>query len=318
VLRTIVMRIATIVPVLLLVSLGTFFLVNLIPGSPEVEILGPNASAQDYARAHHELGLDKPVVERYFTWLGNAATGRFGRNLIPPTESVSARLARAVPVSVELAAMALFIALALAIPAAMVSAHRPGGRVDRLISLSAFGLISVPSFLSGIILILVFAVNWKVFPDRLWVRPSTGGWGQNLRHAVLPAFTIALNEVAIFARLLRNDLIVTLREDYILAARAKGMPPRHILLREALRPSSFSLITLAGVSLGRLIGGTVIVERLFTLPGLGSVIVDAANKKDITIVQAGVLVIAVGYIVINAAIDLLYGALDPRIRRGRV
>jgi peptide/nickel transport system permease protein len=304
------------VPVLILVSFGTFMLVNLIPGDPAVEILGGNASAAQYAQVRHQLGLDKPILNRYFSWLGNVVRGNFGTNFIPPTEEVSTRLARALPVSLEIAVLALLIALVVSIPAAMICAHRPGGKVDQVISASAFGLISIPSFLAGILLILLFAVHWQIFPDRLWVRPSDGGWAENLKHAFLPALTVALAEIAVFTRILRNDLITTLEEDYILAARAKGMSKTHVMVREALRPSSFALITLAGVSLGRLIGGTVIVEQLFTLPGLGSVIVDAAGKKDVVVVQAGVLLIAVIYVLLNAFIDVAYGVLDPRIRRG--
>jgi len=316
--RRILLRIGSTVLVLFLVSVATFALVGLLPGSPETEILGPNASAQDYERVRDELGLDDPVLTRYVDWLGDAVRGDFGRNLVPPVEDVSTKIARTLPVSLELAVLAILLSLAISIPAAMISAHRPGGRVDRLLSVSAFGLISVPTFLGGLLLILLLAINWRIFPDRLWVRPSEGGWVENLRHAFLPALTISLTEVAVFTRLLRNDLIDTLQQDYILAARAKGMSAGHVMFREALRPSSFSLVTLAGVSLGRLIGGTVIVERLFSLPGLGSLVVDAASRKDIAVVQAAVLVVALCYVVVNAAIDGVYGALDPRTRRGSI
>jgi peptide/nickel transport system permease protein len=317
-LRSIGARAVLLIPVLFLVTIGTFFLVELIPGDPAQHVLGPNSTPEEYQRIRDEMGLDKPVMERYFNWLGDAVHGDFGRNLVPPSLPVSERLKAALPVNIELAGLALIMAFAVSIPLAMWSAYKPGGRFDRIVSGTMFGIISVPSFLAGIILLLIFAINWRVFPLGQWARPTSEGWAENLKHALLPAFTLALTEIAVYTRLLRSDMMATLQEDYILAARAKGMPTKHILLREALRPSSFSLITLAGVSLGRLIGGSVIVEQLFSLPGLGRTITEAARNSDYTIVQGGVLLIAVIYIVLNLFIDVFYSYLDPRIRRGRV
>jgi peptide/nickel transport system permease protein len=230
---------------------------------------------------------------------------------------VSARLSRAIPVNLELAVLALVMALAVSIPLAILSAHRAGSRFDRIVSASVFGLVSVPNFVIGLVLLLIFAVHWRLLPYGQWVRVSDGGWAENLKHAFLPALTLALGEIAIFTRLLRGDMISTLREDFVLAARAKGMPTRHILVREALRPSSFSILTLAGVTLGRLIGGTVVVEQVFALPGLGRTIIDAATKNDYKLVQGGVLVIALAYTLINVLVDITYSLLDPRIRRGQ-
>jgi peptide/nickel transport system permease protein len=317
-LRAIGVRALLLIPVLFLVSLGTFFLVELIPGDPAQHVLGPNSTPQEYERIRTEMGLDKPVIERYFDWLGDVVHGDLGTNLVPPSLPVSERLKNAFPVNLELAILALGMAFVVSIPLAMWSAYRPGTRFDRITSGSMFGIISVPTFLAGIILLLIFAINWRIFPLGQWARPTSEGWAENIKHAFLPALTLALTEIAVFTRLLRSDMMATLQEDYILAARAKGMPTKHILLREAFRPSSFSLITLAGLSLGRLIGGTVIVEQLFSLPGMGRTIVDAARNSDYTIVQGGVLVIAVIYIVVNLFIDVLYSYLDPRIRRGRL
>jgi peptide/nickel transport system permease protein len=317
-LRLVGTKLIHLVVVLILVSMGTFELVQLVPGNPEVEVLGSNASAEDYVRVRTELGLDKPVVERYFDWVSHVLRGDLGKNLLPPVEKVSTKLARAFPVTLQIAVMSIGFALLLAIPLAMLAAYRPGSLVDRWIAGSSFMVIAVPSFLLGVLLRLVFAINNRWLPDSLWARPTESGWWENLQHAFLPMVTIGLIEAAVFARLLRNDLIATLQEDFILASKAKGMTGRHIMMREALRPSSFSLITLAGVSLGRTIGGTVIVEQVFTLPGVGSVVVAAAGKKDFPLVQGGVLVIAFAYVVISTVIDVLYGVLDPRIRRGRI
>jgi peptide/nickel transport system permease protein len=316
--RTILTKLALVIPVLFLVSLATFFMVDLVPGDIGVQVLGPNASAEDYARVRQQLGFNRPVLERYFSWLGNVLHGNLGKNLVPPIENVSTRLARAFPVNIELAVLALIMAFAISLPLAMWSAYRAGGRFDRFVSAATFGTISVPSFLAALLLVLVLAINWHVFPLGQWARPTARGWPTNLRYAFLPALTLALVEAAVFTRLLRSDMIATLQEDYILAARAKGMPTWHILLKEALRPSSFSLITLAGLSIGRLIGGTIIVEQIFALPGVGSVVISAAQKNDYTLVQGGVLIIAFIYIVINLIVDLSYGYLDPRVRRARV
>jgi peptide/nickel transport system permease protein len=200
----------------------------------------------------------------------------------------------------------------------MWSAYRVGTRFDRLAALGTFAVISIPTFLFALLLVLFFAINLHVFPLGLWARPSDRGWLTNLRYAFLPALALAVPEGAIYSRVLRSDMISTLQEDYILAARAKGMPTWHILAREALRPSSFSLITLIGLSVGRLLGGTIIVEQVFSLPGLGSVIVNAVNEHDYPLVQGGILLIAVVYVLVNLLVDVLYTYLDPRIRRQRV
>jgi peptide/nickel transport system permease protein len=309
-------KLLLLVPVLFLVSVGTFLLVELVPGDPATQVLGPNSTPEDYQRVRDTMGLDDPIFVRYGDWVTDAVVHQdLGDNLVPPIEPVSQRLSRAFAVNLELALLALVFALVVAIPVGVISAYRAGGRFDRLATTSTFGIVSVPNFLAGIVLIVVVAVKWKLFPIGQWARPSEKGWATNLHHAFLPAFTLALGEMAVFARLIRNDMIATLQEDYILAAKAKGMPTRHILIREALRPSSFSLVTLAGVSLGRLIGGTVIIEALFSLPGVGRVIVDGALHSDYTLVQGGVLVIAVIYVLLNLGVDLLYVVLDPRIRR---
>lgn len=310
-------RLVELVVVLLLVSFGTFMLLSLVPGDPAVAILGPEAAPADYAALHRELGLDQPWYLRYGSWIGSALTGDLGKSIIPPGGEVVDRIMAALPVSLELAFLGMVFALVLAVPLAMWSAYRPGGRADRVISAGTFGLLSVPSFLAGLLLILV-AVNWLGwFPRAEWVR-LTESFGGNLYHALLPAFVVGLTPMVMFARVLRGDLIATLQEDYILAARAKGMPTVHILARDALRPSSFSLVTLVGVTLGGLIGSTVIVETLFALPGMGTLIVRAANQGDVPLVQGGVLVIAVIYVVVNALVDFSYGYIDPRVRRERV
>lgn len=316
-LRTVLKRLGELVVVLLIVSFGTFMLVSLMPGDPAVSILGEGRAPAEYAQVRADLGLDEPVLERYVDWLGSAIGGDLGRSVVPPYVDTTDRIMAALPVSVELAVLGMGMALLLSVPLAMWSAYRAGGRVDRIVSAGTFGVLSVPSFLAGLLIIMVFANQLGWFPRAQWSRLSDG-IGQNVYHAFLPALTIALAETAMFTRILRNDLIGTLNEDYILAAKAKGMGTVHILFSDALRPSSFSLITLMGISLGRLIGSTVIVEYLFALPGMGSLVIGSADTGDFVMVQGAVLVIAVIYVLANALIDLSYGYLDPRIRRAHV
>lgn len=315
--RALAIKLILVVPVLFFVSIGTFLMVDLVPGDPTLEVLGPNATPTDILRVRQELGLDKPLVERYVDWLSRTVKGDLGENVVPPVQKVSTVLARAFPVNLELAVLALVLALVIAIPLGMVSAYRSGSRFDRVVSAFTFGTISIPGFLAAILLVLFFAVNWQIFPIGQWARPSERGWFENLRYAFLPALTLGLQEACVFTRLLRSDMIGTLQENFILAARAKGVPPWRMLRKHALRPSSFSLITLAGISFGRLVGGTVIVEQIFSLPGVGTSVIAAAQRHDYPVIQGGVLIIALLYVLSNLAVDTLYAYLDPRIRRGR-
>jgi len=365
-------RLIRLVPVLFLVTLGTFFLIALVPGDPAVSILGPDATPEAVANLRTELGLDEPLVQRYWDWLSGAFQGDLGNSLLQPTDSVVELIAASLPITLQLAAMGLLMALFIAVPLAVWSAYRADTHVDRASSFLTAALISVPTFLAALLLAYFFVfqpdvVRWAtlllgfsiagamvVGAAKRWgddtnravvVRlvgatavvgatlavfaffpefPRTGfsrlsaeeGLGENLRSAFLPAFALALTEIAVFTRLLRGDMISTLQEDYILAARAKGMPVWRVLWSDALRPSSFSLVTLAGVSLGRLIGGTVIVETIFAIPGMGRLVVNqGVVLGDFTVVQGGVLVIAVFYVLINLVVDVSYLYLDPRIRR---
>lgn len=314
--RKAIARLGELVLVLTLVSVGTFLLAEMIPGDPAASILGDGHTPEEYEQVREELGLNKPAPDRFWDWFSGAIRGDFGESLVPPRGEVIDRIAAAVPVSVEIALLGLVMALVVSIPLAMVAAYRPNGRLDRLISAGTFALISVPSFLVGMLLILVAVNGLDLFPRAQWVRLGDG-LADNLRHAFLPALTVALMEVALFTRILRSDLITTLREDYILAAKAKGMPPWRVMVKDALRPSSLTLMTVAGLSLGTMIGSTVIAEYLFSLPGLGSLVVSAAEQGDLPMVQGAVLVIALVYVVVNAVIDVSYGLVDPRVRRAR-
>ncbi|WP_433607959.1 ABC transporter permease [Prescottella agglutinans] len=315
--RTVIDKVIELVVVLFIVSLGTFALVSFIPGDPSVAILGEGHAPEDYARVRAEMGLDDPFLTRYWNWLSGALQGDLGNSMVPPQGPVTDSISAALPVSLQLAVMGLFIAIAVAVPLALYSARHQGGWIDRTIGAGTFAVLSIPSFLSGLLLIMVMVNYLGWFPRSQWVRISDS-LSQNLYHAILPAIAISLLEMAMFIRILRSDLVTTLRENFILVAKAKGMSNARLLLSDALRPSSFSLITMLGIVLGSMIGSTVIVETLFSLPGMGSLIVRAAQQGDMPMVQGAVLVIAVIYVVANGVIDISYGYLDPRSRRAHV
>jgi peptide/nickel transport system permease protein len=208
------------------------------------------------------------------------------------------------------------LALAIAIPIGVLAAQRANGLFDKLSTLTAFGFLSVPNFVLGVLLVYVFAVKLNWFPA---IYSTSFGEDplENLRELVLPSITLAAAELAVYIRLLRTDMIATLNEDFITMAKAKGMPTRRILFRHAFRPSIFSLVTVAGLNIGRLIGGALVIEILFAIPGIGSLIVQAIYSRDYLVVQGGVVVIAVGYVLVNFFVDLLYAVLDPRVRHAR-
>lgn len=305
-------RVVRLIAVVLLVIVGTLLLLDLMPGNPAETALGPGASQEQIDIVNHQMGLDRPFVERLGSWMGNMVQGDLGTSL-SSQQPVLTAIREALPVTLELAVLALFTSLVLAVPLAVYAANRPGGWLDRSVTFVASSLLAVPGFLVAVLLLYAFAVLLKWFPVTGWV-PLSKSVPENLRHAVLPVFTLALPLAATFARVLRNDMVATLQEDYVLAAKARGLSQKRILFRHALRPSTFSLVTVAGVQLGYLIGGTVIVESVFALPGLGLLTIQAINSRDYTMVQGIVAVVAVIYVVLNALVDLSYRSLDPRVR----
>jgi peptide/nickel transport system permease protein len=302
--------------VLFLLTLGSFFLLRVVPGNPAVSILGANATPAQVYALDRKLGLNAPLFDQYRHWLWGLLHGNLGTALSVPQEPVWDRISPALPVSAEIAIFAIIIALTISIPIAIASAYRENGYLDRISSTMSFGILSVPSFVSGLVLALLFTLDLRIFPRTGWV-PLTESLSQNLYHAFLPAFTLALTELAVYIRILRTDIIGTLKEEYIRFAQSKGLSNRQILLRHALRPSSLSLVTLSGVSLGRLIGGTVIVEVIFALPGLGQLLIGAVGASDYPLVLGIVIVVAAIYVGINLLTDLSYGLLDPRIRHAQ-
>ena len=309
-------RLPAMLATLLIVSFLTFLLTSLLPGDPAVQILGADAAndPDSLQVVREELRLDDPLLERYGAWLGNVATGDLGRSF-RTDQQVADAIRERLPVTLEIGGLAVLIALAFAIPLGTLSAFRAGSRADRLVTGASFGLLALPPFMVAILLILVFAVTLGWLPATGWVRFTTDPL-DNLRHAILPALSLAVGEMAVYTRLLRADMITTLQQDSITMARAKGIPTKRILFRHALRPSSFSLMTVVGLQVATIIGGAVIIETLFALPGVGRLLVDSILQRDLIMVQGCALVIAIAFVVINFIVDILYTFLDPRIRYG--
>lgn len=298
--------------VVLLVSFGTMILLDLTPGTPGAAILGEGADPAQVAAINDQLGVNDPLLERYGDWLQAIVTGDLGRSLTT-SQPVWGMIVERIPVTLELALGALFLALLIAIPAGVYTAYRREKWPDRLATGLTSVVLSVPGFALAVLLIYFLAVANDFFPVTGWV-PITEDPVGNLSHAFLPVLTLALLEAAQFTRLLRNDMVATMEEDFIRAARSRGLSATNVLLGHALRPSSFSLVTVAGVSLGRLIGGTVIIESVFALPGLGQLALMSISSQDYTVLRAVVVVVAIAYVLINAFVDVLYRMLDPRVR----
>ena len=313
--RQILRKLITLVPTILLVSALTFFLTSLLPGDPALQVLGGAEPSQQAIEAvRKDLGLDKPLPVRYVNYLGDIARGDFGRSYRtrqPVLEAIFERL----PVTLEIGLVALVVSIIVAVPLGILSAYKANGAIDRTITTASFGLLAIPSFMTALLMLYIFAVYLGLFPATGWTR-ITDDPVQNLRRVVLPATALGIGQLATYTRLLRSDMIATLQEDFVSMARAKGLPTWRILFRHALRPSSFSLLTIVGLQVGALIGGAVIVEQFFALPGVGRLLFESIAQRDLVMVQGVVLFLALATVFANFAVDLLYSVLDPRIRRG--
>lgn len=302
----------SVLAVLLAVSLVTFLLMHLAPGDPVDAILGEEATPEARAALVQQLGLDRPLPARYLDWLAGVLRGDFGQSFRTGAPVADAMLQR-LPVTLQLLVGAQLLALLLAVPAAVLAARRAGGAFDRGSRAVSVTLMSTPQFLVGILLIYFFSLKLG------WL-PATGyaAFGEDpartLRSLTLPVVTLALVEFPTYMRLLRAELIRTLQQNYILTARAVGLAPWRVLMQHALRPSSTSLVTALGINIGRMLGGAVIVEVLFGLPGLGQMLAEAIYQREYLEVQGIVLFVAAMFVLLNLLVDRAYRWLDPRVR----
>lgn len=303
------------IPVLFVVTLLTFFLIHLLPGDPCFAILKSNATAANVAKCHAQLHLNQAIPIQYVDWIRSALSGNLGESYLNQ-QPVSTAIHQALPVTLELMIFSQIIAIVIALPLGIYGGYRPNTKLDRASTTTAFGMLSIPSYVLAVLFVFAFAVKIHAFPATGYTH-LTADFFQNIRSLFLPSLTLGLGSVAVYVRVLRADMIATLQEDFITMARAKGMPTWWILLRHAFRPSTFSLVTIGGLNVGTLIGGAFIVEYIFATPGIGFLTFNSILQNDYLVVQGAVLVVTVGFVGVNFVLDLLYPLLDPRVRSVR-
>ena len=305
-------RLLAIIPVLLVVAIVVFLILRLTPGDPAAVIAGNNATNDDIDRIRIQLGLNKPVLVQFFIWIGNVLQGDLGYSFYL-NKPVTELLAQRIEPTLSLAVGTMVIAICVAVPLGTMAAWRMGGWLDRLLSgFSVLGF-SVPVFVIGYLLIYVFSIRLDWFPVQGYSRIAKG-LGPWLMQIVLPCITLSFIYVALIARVTRAAVSETLTEDYIRTARAKGLQERAVLLRHALANAAVPIATVIGLGVALLIGGVVVTETVYAIPGLGSLTVDAVLNRDFPVIQGVVLLFSVAYVLINLLVDLSYLAFDPRIR----
>ncbi|SSB98540.1 peptide/nickel transport system permease protein [Pseudomonas sp. 43mfcvi1.1] len=305
-------RLLSAIPTLILVSLFVFTLQKLLPGDPVLAMAGEerDPAVMEYLRDKYRL--NDPIPVQYLSWVGNVLTGDFGTSL-RTEQPVTTLLASKLPVTLELAVLALLIALLIGIPTGIISAVRKGTVVDYGANVIALSGISIPHFWLGILLIMVFAVKLQWLPASGFV-PVGEDFGQNLKTLILPAFVLGAGLSGILMRHTRSAMLEVLRTDYVRTARAKGLRPRTVILRHALRNALMPIVTLTTLLFGELLGGAVLTEQVFSIPGFGKMIVDAVFNRDYAVVQGVVLCIAIGFLLLNLLADVLYRMINPRLR----
>jgi peptide/nickel transport system permease protein len=302
--RYVARRLLSLVPVLLGVSLIVFSILKFIPGDPARAIAGLDAAPEDVENIRRQLGLDQPLYVQYARFLGNALVGDFGQS-IRSHKPVGEEIANSLPATVQLAAISMVLAILIGSTLGVIAATRQFSIWDGLSMVVALLGISVPIFWLGLMLILVFAVQLG------WLPAQGRGGPENL---ILPSLTLGAASAGIIARMMRSSMLEVLRQDFVRTARAKGLGEQIVVLRHALKNAAIPAVTVLALQLGGLIGGSVIIETLFGLPGVGRLIVDSIFARDYLTVQGCVVVVSVAYVVVNVCTDLLYAALDPRIR----
>jgi peptide/nickel transport system permease protein len=308
-------RLLIAIPVLWGVTFLTFVVLNHLPGNAAQQLLGVNATPQEIHQLAVKLGVDKPLLSQYGTWLGHLVTGDLGHSLASG-QSVTSILGADLPITFELIAYAFVISLGFAVPIALLAARRPNGIFDRVSMVLSMAGLSIANYILALILVYFFAVKLNWLPALGWVPPNKG-LGTNLKYLTMPAVSVALSLLCFYTRQLRADLVQQLRtEDYVTTARAKGVGPWRIILHHVLRNSVFGLITSVALNLGTLLGVTVIIEQIFGLPGVGHELLSAINSRDLPVVEGTVFVFGLIVVLANLLADVLYAALDPRVKYG--
>lgn len=314
-LNFILKRILSLIPVLFVVSVVVFLLVHITPGDPASVMLGPEASPQEVAKLQEELGLNRPILEQYVTWVGDIFKGDLGTSLFMKQPVLTAFLEHLGP-TFSLAIMAQLFAIVLAIPLGVLSAKFRGSLLDQtFMGVSLVG-VSVPSFLLGLFLILLFGVELRWLPVAGY-KPLAAGLDVHIRYLILPAIALGSMQAALIARMTRSSMLDVLSANFIKTARAKGVKEFIITIKHSLRNAFIPILTIIGQTFGTLVAGAAVVETVFNIPGIGQLIINSVERRDFEVIQGVVLLIAVSYVTINLVIDLLYGIVDPRLRVGK-
>ena len=307
-------RLVLLLPVLAGVSIIIFMVLHLSPGDPAEIMLGSQATKEDLARLHADLGLDEPLHVQYVRWLGHVARGDLGRSLWMKRPVLGEVLTR-LRATLLLTASALLVSTTVGIALGVAAAMRPHSMLDRVSAVASLFGASMPSFWLGIVLMVIFALWLGWLPASGMYAPHSGGDLRDLlSHLVLPAVTLAAASVTIVARLTRSAMLESLEQDYVRTARAKGVTERAVVLRHGLGNALVPIVTVVGVQAGYLLGGAVLTETVFAWPGVGTLMVQGILARDFPLVQGCVLVVALSFVLVNLAVDLLYAWLDPRIR----
>jgi peptide/nickel transport system permease protein len=311
-LQFILRRLAAVIPVLFVVAVVVFLILRLTPGDPAAVIAGNNATLEDIANIRRQLGLEEPLLTQFGIWIAGVLRGDLGHSFyyrLPVTDLIGQRLEP----TFMLALATIFLAVLVSVPLGVLAAWRHGGWFDRfLMGFSVFGF-SIPVFVLGYILIYVVSIRLNLLPVQGYKRLSEGLW-PFASHLILPAITLAIVYIALIARVTRAAVSEALTEDYIRTARSKGLPEMRVLIRHALANAAIPIVTVIGIGIALLIGGVVVTETVYAIPGLGQLTVDAVLARDFPVVQGLILFFSVAYVLINLLVDLSYIVLDPRIR----
>ena len=309
-------RVALFIPTVLLVTLIAFVIMRVIPGDPAIAILegdgGGNYTLQDLENLRIELGTDRAIVVQYIDWIGGVFRGDFGDSLWF-NSPVMTEIADRIPVTVELAVLSIIMSVVIAVPLGIVSAIRPDSPLDYFSRVFTLVGIAIPNFLVAVLMILVLLKVFNWLPSLgyvdLWDNPA-----KNLSQMIFPALALALYEMAFIARVTRSSMMEIIREDYMRTARSKGLTESVVLFRHGLKNAILPILTISGWQFGRLFGGTVVIETIFLIPGMGRILIEAVAHRDFPLLQAAIVIIGMAIVSINLLVDLLYGWLDPRIR----
>jgi peptide/nickel transport system permease protein len=306
-------RLLLTIPILIGTAVIVFLILRLVPGDPAGAILGANATPAQLRQVRIDLGLDRPIYQQFGSWLAGVVRGDFGHDYIT-NQSITSEMADRLPVTAELAGFAFVLAVVVAVPLGVIAAVRRGGWIDGIVQAVSVITIAVPDFVFGILSILLFSLALGMFPSSGYV-PITESFSLNLHSLVLPAVSLALGLAGVLARVTRSAMLDVLQADYVRFARANGMSAASVIFRYALRNAAIPIVTVAGLQVGYLLGGTVVVEQLFAIPGVGQLVVQAMLNRNYPVVQTCVLIFVLGFIIVNLIADLLYAVLNPKIRK---